>query len=551
MRILYATDVHGDRQNLKALLEQSPADLCIVAGDLVQGPFRSNRQSFRFEELQRHFQFLKCRSGTETSTRLFAESRLMSRDAPADEKKKAREYLKLYVGAHKSFIAEMAEMEDLFRDFPRKNIFVLPGNYDMDLKQTALAARDLHKEVVEFSGIRIAGYGGAQVRNFMAPEGLAVSFREVRRNGRLESEPRDFLCRARPDIAVVHVPPFGFFDKLRDYGAMGSLGIREYLDAEAPAMILCGHFHENWGVLAKGRTVLVNPSNLGRLPDVMGVRRGGYCFEFLFEEGSLRVGTLRQVERGRIYDLADFVLEGDGRIRKLVIDPDRYAALARERAPRGPGLRPISEFREVRDFFRKYETEETKRRISDLRKIYRSLTKRGEEVAFDLLGSANFGMVEERSDVDLVLYRRCPCAHALPETACTLPRLLGECFKSLEQRYRVEVTDCVNLNRVEASIQEENADCPALQRFVLYRAICRPVNLRLIRKTEAILSEKPNLKRKIEYEIRDYFKSMAFAPSNIYSFKKYQARLNDLGVRLPPRILRKIESYLRMPDSDR
>lgn len=550
MRILYATDVHGDRQNLKSLLEQSPADLCIVAGDLARGPFRSIPQSFRFEELQRFFHFLKCRSRADTDTRLFAESHLLSPQATPEEKKRAREYLRLYLRAHKTLMAEMAELETLFRAFPQKKIFVLPGNYDMDLKQTPLSARDLHKEVVEIAGIRIAGYGGAQVRNFMAPEGLAVPFREIRRNGRLESEPREFLCRAKPDIAVVHVPPFGFFDRLRDYGAMGSLGIREYLDSAGPAMILCGHFHENWGVLTKGRTVLVNPSNLGRLPDVMGARRGGYCFEFLFEEGSLRVGTLRQVERGRIYDLADFILETDGGVRKLVVDPGRYAALARERAPRGPGIRPIGEFRLVRDFFRKYETEETKRRIADLRKIYRSLEKRGEEVAFDLLGSANFGMMEERSDVDLVLYRRCPCSHALPEAACTLPRLLGECFKRLEERYRVEVTDCVNLNRVEASIQEENADCPALQRFVLYRSICRPVNLRLIRKTETLLAEKPNLKRKIEYEIRDYFKSMAFAPSNIYSFKKYQARLNDQGVRLPPRILRKIESYLRTSETD-
>lgn len=549
MRILYATDVHGDRQNLKSLLQHSPADLCIIAGDLVRGPFRSSRSSFRFEELKRFFDFLKCRFGAETPTRVFAESRLCARDAPAEEKKKAREYLRLYLLAHKTLMVEMEAFEDLFRSFPEKKIFVLPGNYDMDLKQTALAGRDLHKRVVEIAGIRIAGYGGAEVRNLMAPEGLVVAFREVRRGGRLESEPRDFLLQARPDIAVVHTPPFAYFDRLRNYGAMGSPGIREYLDTEAPAMLLCGHFHENWGVLVKGRTVLVNPSNLGRLPDVMGVRRGGYCFEFLFEQGALSVGTIRQVERGRIYDLADFIMEGEGRIRRLLIDPDRFAALAREAAPRGPGLRPILEFRQVRDFFRRYETEETKKRISDLRKIYRSLEKRGEEVAFDLLGSANFGMMEEGSDVDLVLYRRCPCKHDLPETACSLPRLLSECFKTLEKRYRVEVTDCVNLNRVEESIRQEDPECPALQRFVLYRSICRPVNLRLIRKTESLLSEHVNLKRKIEFEIRDYFKSMAFAPSNIYSFKKYQARLNDQGVRLPARILRKIESYLRVPGS--
>ncbi|MEW6444209.1 MAG: hypothetical protein AB1640_24965 [bacterium] len=545
MRILYATDLHGDRQNLKALLESSHADLCILAGDLVKGSFRSDRSFFRFEELQRYFRFLKCRHRTEISTKLFVESRVLAPDAAPEERKKAREYLGLYRQAHRYLLDEMSELESLLASFPDKKVLVLPGNYDIDLKETPLRERDLHKTIFTVDGIRIAGYGGAAVRNPGVPDDLVVAFRELQSGGSLYSEPRDFLCEARPDVAVLHVPPFGYFDRLRDYGPVGSVGVRDYLDRFPPRVLLCGHFHENWGVVCKGDTLLVNPSNLGRVPDLLGVKRGGYCFGFILEEGRFRVGTLRQVERGRIYDLADYVWEaGRGTLKQLVIDQPRLMLLMREKPISDVVIRQVREFNHVRNFFRRYETPETTQRVRDLRRVYRDLKAAGEEVAFDLLGSVNFGMSEKGSDVDLVLYRRCPCNHPFPETTCSLPRGLWECFRGLESRFRVEVTDCVNLSRVEASIQAEDPGCPNLQRFVLYRSICRPINVRMIRPIESQLLERPGLKKRVEHLLRDYFKSMVISPSHIYSFKKYEARLHDQGVNLPPTVLRKMESYL-------
>ena len=106
------------------------------------------------------------------------------------------------------------------------------------------------------------------------------------------------------------------------------------------------------------------------------------------------------------------------------------------------------------------------------------------------------------------------------------------------------MTDCVNLNRVEASIRDEDPTCQALQRFVLYRSICRPVNLRMIRATENLLLDKPNLKNKVIYLLKDYFRQMVLAQSHVLSFKKYESRLHDLGVNLPPTIERKLNAYL-------
>jgi len=240
----------------------------------------------------------------------------------------------------------------------------------------------------------------------------------------------------------------------------------------------------------------------------------------------------------------DYPLLKNGSLKTLIVDPDRVRHLGRDKTAADQTLRQIRDFRSVRNFFRTYETEATTQRIQDLRRVYRKLRRKGENVAFDVLGSVNFGMSEPGSDVDLVIYRRCSCMHALPETACSLPKELWEGFRGLEDQYTIDVTDCVNLDRVEASIREENAECPALQRFILYRFICRPINLRMIRETENMLLEKPALRKKVEYLLKEYFNMMVLSQSHILSFKKYETRLHDQGVNLPKGIEEKLQTYL-------
>jgi hypothetical protein len=309
-------------------------------------------------------------------------------------------------------------------------------------------------------------------------------------------------------------------------------------------VLLCGHFHENWGVVQKGNAILINPSNFGKIQDMQGFKRGGYFFDFILEGTSFRIGTLRQLDKGKIYDLADYRWDSTGSITQLIIDPQRMGIISGEKALAGSVLRQARDFNRVRNFFRQYETPETRQRIQDLRRIYRDLREMGEVVAFDILGSVNFGMSESNSDVDLVIYRRCPCRNAFPEASCSLPKGLWECFKGLENRYHIDITDCVNVNQVEESISAEDPHCPALQRFVLYRSICRPINLRMIRETETLLLEKKGLKGRVEYLLKDYFKEIILTHSHIYSFKKYEVRLHEQGVNLPPTIVDKLSAYL-------
>jgi Icc-related predicted phosphoesterase len=199
MRIVYATDIHGAWKPVKALLENTNADLYIIAGDLLKKSFRSHKNFFRFNELQNYFKFLKCRSRNEAETHSFVMGRLYARETNQEERHKAREYLRLHQLARKSMLEDLTALESMFSTFPHKRICVLPGNYDIDLRETALRERDLHKAVFTVDGIRIAGYGGANIITPGVPEDMMVHYREYQSGGTLDSEPRDFLSVVKPD----------------------------------------------------------------------------------------------------------------------------------------------------------------------------------------------------------------------------------------------------------------------------------------------------------------------------------------------------------------
>jgi hypothetical protein len=97
---------------------------------------------------------------------------------------------------------------------------------------------------------------------------------------------------------------------------------------------------------------------------------------------------------------------------------------------------------------------------------------------------------------------------------------------------------------VEDSIRADDPECAALQRFVLYRSVCTPINLRMIRGTENLLLEKPGLKKRVEYRLRDYLHLMVLSHSHIMSFKKYESRLHAQGARLPAAVEEKLRAYL-------
>lgn len=71
---------------------------------------------------------------------------------------------------------------------------------------------------------------------------------------------------ANLDILVCHQPPFGFLDKVNFPGApehwqdkhAGSKAVLDYVQAEQPRYVFCGHIHEGEGMKRIGKTEVYN-----------------------------------------------------------------------------------------------------------------------------------------------------------------------------------------------------------------------------------------------------------------------------------------------------
>ena len=61
-------------------------------------------------------------------------------------------------------------------------------------------------------------------------------------------------------ILVSHVPPYGTQDKIFMGKHGGSKELREIVDKFKPRLVLCGHIHEDPGVIQIGDTIVVNCS---------------------------------------------------------------------------------------------------------------------------------------------------------------------------------------------------------------------------------------------------------------------------------------------------
>ncbi len=78
----------------------------------------------------------------------------------------------------------------------------------------------------------------------------------------------------------------------------------------------------------------------------------------------------------------------------------------------------------------------------------------------------------------------------------------------LGNRFKAEILDCIDLNRVEKSIREKNYECEVTQRFVAYRRSCRPIHYRVIAPIEDLLNEDMAYRKELEGSIRSYFQDL-------------------------------------------
>jgi hypothetical protein len=307
-------------------------------------------------------------------------------------------------------------------------------------------------------------------------------------------------------------------------------------------VLLClfGHVHNEWGVHEAQGTVYLNPSILGEVTELSGrVAEGGFFFDIDLYGREIERIVYRKLVEDRIYDIAEYVREG-GQIQERVLDPERYEAHRRgknydARVEKYSHIPEFELYNEIKHFYRSFQTAETDERLEQLEEVALRFDEQiHQDIAMDVMGSVNMGLSQLGSDIDFVLYVRC----------------IGECdneyhhcdryqdaMKSIKEiiggEYDFQIMDCINLNIVEQAIREKNYESDILQRFVAYRAICRPINYRALAPIEEMLN-----------------RDMEFRRQHTRSFEKYEKRLKQLGIRLPDSIRDKVQTYLRMKDGE-
>jgi hypothetical protein len=155
-------------------------------------------------------------------------------------------------------------------------------------------------------------------------------------------------------------------------------------------------------------------------------------------------------------------------------------------------------------------------------------------------------MARENSDMDLVVYMRSRDCVLDQEDTCGVPRPLAAVFEGLKaRRLEVEVCDSLDLDRIRWAIQEEDREDGQLQRFIFYRLVCRPVNLRLIKGVENLLMENELFRRDMEKGLTEYIEILVSSVRHVSSFEKYRSRLREMGVSIAPDVEEAIRNYLR------
>lgn len=545
LRVIGVSDLHGSIERLELLLELTSADLYVLSGDLLYNPF------YNFEDLEAFYvvqdQVRNWRgTASNVSVPLFLRQQMASFD---DERKAvAQQYLELADKAERTMQRKYRAIERLAGLIPRSRLLCIPGNYDLDLRSTALNAMQLHKHAVDLEGYRIGGYGGAPVFTSGIPEHLAVRFHESRYSGENEfSEARDTLFGLDPDIAVVHTPPLGIQDSAHGR-QFGSWGIREFVEnSQRVKLLFCGHVHSGWGVRKVGNCVVVNSGNFGQVVEGSGYRHGGYFSEVILENDTVVSAMLKRLERRKIWHLAEYTAK-DGVLREQVIDERRTAARryhavdvqGDDQIDKEVDLQLLEHYNQIKLFLRRFETAASEQRVDDLRDMVRRTRERGTEIAFDVLGSVNMGQSTDASDVDAILYIEDDPAN-LRYDPTYWPTMVEEVT---EGRYAMDFTDIIDLWEVRDAILARDATNEALQRFVIYRTIGRPVNVRLLRKYDDLLIDAGQLKSEIQMSLRKDLEMMAGTYSQKESLQKYTARLNEAGIRIPSRIQARIFKYL-------
>jgi Icc-related predicted phosphoesterase len=225
IKILALADLHD---NFEAFEPASlpEADLCIVAGDLtnygVRGEWQISPSGLAF----------LANEHTAKSTSSLRQSSEITR---------ARQWLR-----------------QLASRYP---VLWIPGNHDIGIDNRTFAdvpgCLGILDTTLSFGGLRLHGVSMCPCYDMPV---LADQWDYMTANSDVETAAYAF---EPVDIVVSHCPPLGYLDSGRFLSRQeprhyGSRALRNYIDRNAPRLVICGHIHEGSGYARISKTEIVN-----------------------------------------------------------------------------------------------------------------------------------------------------------------------------------------------------------------------------------------------------------------------------------------------------
>jgi len=149
-------------------------------------------------------------------------------------------------------------LKKLILKFKINNIplLIIPGNHETPeeirkiCKKTKFAI-PLHRGSYEINDYIFFGYGtGGFNRTDKEFEELIPKFKKS-------------IKKDKKIILITHAPPYKTkLDKLQHIGYQGSESIRKFIEIIHPIIHICGHLHENAGIMDKIKTtIIINPGD--------------------------------------------------------------------------------------------------------------------------------------------------------------------------------------------------------------------------------------------------------------------------------------------------
>jgi Icc-related predicted phosphoesterase len=317
MKFLYVTDIHDRFKAIRTILTSEIVDVAFLSGDLLYRTFYNDTKLYEFSTIQEVFHTRAMNEKLNLIPYDYARHIIANPDNYKNKEiNQAKKFEDLYETAAKNIREKYENLANVIEKYASYPCWLLPGNYDMDLKYTVLKNKNIHKKSLIVDNTKFCAYGGAPILTPGIPQKLSVHFKE---GTNIENcEPYQFFKRENPDIILLHQPPNGIFDSLPSFGHIGSPGIRSYVDNNPLKLCLSGHVHEDYGIMIKNGCVFMNTSNFGIVDTPTGINFGGYFAIIEVENSNIKTITIKKYSKRKTSHVFEICCSPDKDLLRII-----------------------------------------------------------------------------------------------------------------------------------------------------------------------------------------------------------------------------------------